>query len=297
VRILVAAWVGETRLIDNIAVEAPAIGRRKQVSRKGTVGVIMAAGEGKRMKSGLPKVMRMVGGKPMVGQVIDAARDGGVKDIIVVVGHRSGKVLPFLKGCGVEVVSQDVQRGTGHAVLQAYPLLARFSGNLVVLSGDTPLIRGSSVRRLLGRHKKHANTITFLTTEVPDATGYGRIVRDSNGNFTRIVEEKDADAKTRAIREINAGLYCFKADPLFDALLSVKADNVQMEYYLTDVIETLKSRGARVEAVRIADYTEMLGVNTGEDLEVVRRIHARRTKTEDHKRGLENEVHREGRRR
>jgi len=297
VRILVAAWVGQTRLIDNIAVEAAPVDRRRQVSKRGTVAVIMAAGEGKRMKSDLPKVMHRVGGKPMLGQVIDAAREGGVKDIIAVVGHRSEKVLPFLKRRGVKAVSQDVQRGTGHAVLQAYPLLARFSGNLVVLSGDTPLIRGGSVRRLISTHRKHSNTITFITTEVPDATGYGRIVRDRNGNFTRIVEEKDADARTRAIKEINAGLYCFKAGPLFDALLSVNADNVQMEYYLTDVIETLKGRGARVEALLIDDHTEMLGVNTVRDLEVVRRIHERRTKAEDDKRGLENGIHRKGRRR
>ncbi len=297
VRILVAAWVGTTRLIDNIAVDAAAIGRKRQASRRNTVAVVMAAGEGKRMKSDLPKVMHKVGGTPMVGQVIGAARQAGVEDIIVVAGHRSERVMPFLKRLGVEVVGQDVQRGTGHAVLQSYPLLARFGGDLIVLSGDTPLIRGSSVKRVLSTHKRHSNTITFVTTEVPDASGYGRIVRDKKGNFTRIVEEKDADPEIKAIREINAGLYCFKAGPLFDALLGVKADNVQMEYYLTDVIESLKSRGGRVEALRIADHAEMLGVNTVKDLKVVREIYARRKKAEDSKRGLENGVHRKGQRR
>jgi dTDP-glucose pyrophosphorylase len=297
VRVLVAAWIGATRLIDNIAVEASAVGRRRRPAMRGAVGVVMAAGEGKRMKSGLPKVMHRIGGIPMVGHVIAAAREAGIKNIIAVVGHRSDKVLPYLRGLGVEVVRQEVQRGTGHAVLQAYPLLGRFRGSLVVLSGDTPLIRSDSVRRVLARHNQHSNTITFLTTEVPDATGYGRVVRDRNGGFTRIVEEKDADRETRAIKEINAGLYCFRAEPLFDALLAVKADNVQMEYYLTDVIETLKGRGARVEAMRIADHTEMSGVNDAGDLKRVRDIYARRKKAEDSERGLENGVHSQRRRR
>jgi pantoate--beta-alanine ligase len=292
VRILVAAWVGDTRLIDNMEIDAAVIGRRRRALRRGTVAVIMAAGEGRRMKSDSPKVLHRVGGKAMVEHVVNAARVGGIKDIIAVVGHRGKKVMPLMKRLGVEVVRQDIQRGTGHAVLQAYPLLSRFSGDVTVLSGDTPLVRGSSVKHILSVHRKHSNTITFATTEVADASGYGRIVRDSRGNFTRIVEEKDGDSRTRAIREINAGLYCFKAEPLFDALLAVTADNLQMEYYLPDVIETIKGRGGRVEALRIADFTEMLGVNTPEELEAVRRIHERRKKAENPERGLENGIHR-----
>jgi pantoate--beta-alanine ligase len=292
VRVLVAARVGDTRLIDNIAIDTGMIGRRGRGFRRGTVAVIMAAGEGKRMKSTTPKVLSRVGGKAMVEHVVSAAREAGIKDIIAVIGHRSEKVVPHMKRLGVEVVRQDVQRGTGHAVLQAYPLLARFAGSLVVLSGDTPLIRGSSVKRILTTHRQHSNTITFATTEVPDASGYGRVVRDSGDNFVRIVEEKDADTTIRAIREINAGLYCFKAGPLFEALLAVTPDNVQMEYYLTDVIETLKGRGARVEAVRIADHTEMLGVNRPRELDAVRRIYERRTKPQHNKRRLENGIHR-----
>lgn len=295
VRVLVAARVGETRLIDNIGIDAAEIGRTGRGFKRGKVAIIMAAGEGKRMKSRTPKVLRKVAGKPMVEHVVDAAREAGIKDIIAVVGHRGREVMPLMKRLGVDVVRQHVQRGTGHAVLQAYPLLARFGGDLVVLSGDTPLIRGRSVKRLFGIHRKHSNTITFATTEVPDASGYGRVVRDSDDNFVRIVEEKDAGKRIRAIREINAGLYCFKAEPLFDALLKVTPDNVQMEYYLTDVIETLKGRGARVEAVRIADHTEMLGVNRPRELETVRRIYERRSKAEDHKRRMENGIHRKRR--
>jgi pantoate--beta-alanine ligase len=292
VRVLVAARVRDTRLIDNIAIEPGMIGRRGRDFKRGTVAVIMAAGEGKRMKSKTPKVLSRVGGRPMVDHVVSATREAGVGDIIVVVGHGVEKVMPHMKRLGVHVVQQDVQRGTGHAVLQAYPLLAGFGGTVVVLSGDTPLIRAASVKRLLAAHRRHLNTITFATTEVPDASGYGRVVRDAEGNFLKIVEERDADTRTRAISEINAGLYCFKAAPLFDALLAVTPDNVQMEYYLTDVVETLRGRGARVEAVKIADHTEMMGVNRPRELEAVRRIYDRRKKTRHNKRGLANGIHR-----
>ncbi|MGD8628611.1 MAG: sugar phosphate nucleotidyltransferase, partial [bacterium] len=222
----------------------------------------------------------------------DAARAAGIKDVIAVVGHRSEKVEPIMKKLRVQRVVQEVQRGTGHAVLQAYPKLARFSGTVTVLSGDTPLIRSESIKRLLTLHARHSNAITFATTVVPDARGYGRIVRDKAGKFVRIVEERDADRKTRTIKEINAGLYCFKAQLLFDALLSVKADNVQMEYYLTDALETIKGHGGRVEAVVIDDHTEMLGVNTAAELNAVRKLYKRRTSDGDNKRRLENGIHR-----
>jgi pantoate--beta-alanine ligase len=297
VRIAIAAWVGNTRLIDNLSVTAGAVGRGRTSLRRGTVGVILAAGESKRMKSDLPKVLHPIGGKPMVQHVIEAAREAGIKELLAIVGHRSEKVRPLMKKLGIDAVSQDVPRGTGHAVLQAFPRLARFVGNIVVLSGDTPLVRAQTISRIVGTHSKHANAITFATTVVPDAKGYGRIVRDEDGSFARIVEEKDAERKTKTINEINAGLYCFKAQPLFDALLTVTADNVQMEYYLTDALEAIKSRGGRVEAVVVDDHAEMLGVNTVSELQVIRRLYSRRARDEDNQRGLEDGVHRKRRRR
>jgi len=292
VRIVMAAWVGDTRLIDNLAVSPPGKRRAREAQKRGTVGVVLAAGEGRRMKSDLPKVLHPIEGKPMVRHVIDAARKAGVKDLIAVVGHRSEKVEPLMKKLGVETVIQEVQRGTGHAVLQAYPRLARFGGTVMVLSGDTPLIRSESIRQLLTLHARHSNAVTFATTMVPDATGYGRIVRDKAGAFSRIVEEKDADTRTRAIKEINAGLYCFKAQLLFNSLLSVKADNVQMEYYLTDALEAIRGHGGRVEAVIIDDHTEMLGVNTALELNAVRKLYKRRRRDGHNKRRLENGIHR-----
>lgn len=291
-RIVMAAWVGNTRLIDNLGVAPPGKSGKRSGPRRGTVGVVLAAGEGKRMKSALPKVLHTVDGIPMVQHVIDAARSAGIKDVIAVVGHRREEVEPVMKKLRVRTVIQEVQRGTGHAVLQAYPGLARFSGTVMVLSGDTPLIRSESIKQLLTLHARHSNAITFATTVVPDAKGYGRIVRDKAGSFVRIVEERDADRKTRAIKEINAGLYCFKAQLLFDSLLSVKADNVQMEYYLTDALETIKGHGGRVEAVVIEDHTEMLGVNTAAELNAVRKLYKRRKPDGYNKRRLENGIHR-----
>jgi pantoate--beta-alanine ligase len=291
-RVVMAAWVGNTRLIDNLAVTPPRKSRRRAAPRRGTVGVVLAAGEGKRMKSDSPKMLQPIDGKPMVQHVMDAAREAGIKDLIAVVGHRSDKVGPVMKKLRVETVLQEVQRGTGHAVLQAYPRLSRFGGTVVVLSGDTPLIRSQSIKQLLALHARHSNAVTFATTVVPDATGYGRIVRDKAGVFSKIVEEKDADTGTRAIKEINAGLYCFKAQLLFDSLLSVKADNVQMEYYLTDALETIKGHGGRVEAVIIEDHTEMLGVNTAVELNAVKKLYRRRKQDGDNKRRLEDGIHR-----
>lgn len=292
VRIAVAAWVGAARLIDNVSVDPRTTSRYRRGLRRGTVCVILAAGEGKRMKSNRAKLLHSVAGRPMVEHVVRAARDAGIADIFAIVGHKSDHLKPLMRRLHVDTVMQDVQRGTGHAVLQVLPLLARFGGDILVLSGDTPLIRAATVKRLLSLHGRHSNAVTFATAAVPAAKGYGRILRDRRGSFTKIVEERDADREVRKIREINAGLYCFKAQLLFDALLTLTADNVQMEYYLPDVIRSIKARGGRVEAVPISDYTEALGVNTARELRMVRKIHSRRKTYEDNKRRLEDGIHR-----
>jgi pantoate--beta-alanine ligase len=296
VRIAVAAWVGNTRLIDNIPVEVETRRRRGAAVRGRDVCIIMAAGEGKRMKSDLPKVLHTLDGKPMVAAVVRAARAAGVKDIIAVIGHGADRVRPILRRLRVETVVQDVQRGTGHAVLQAYPLLKDFTGDVLILSGDVPLIRPATLRGLMRDHKKHASAVTFATAVVPDASGYGRIVRGKDGEFERIVEEKDANARTRRIKEINGGIYCFKAEPLFDALLMLTSDNAQMEYYLPDTLDIIRSRGGRVEADIIEDFAEVQGVNTRKDLRAVRQVAAGRKRDENNKRGVANGVHRKGKR-
>jgi len=181
-------------------------------------------------------------------------------------------------------------------VLQTYPLLKDFAGDVIILSGDVPLVRASTLKKLLGDHRKHSNVATFATAVVPDATGYGRIVRGKDGSFQKIVEEKDADARTRRLKEMNAGIYCFKAKPMFDALLMLTSDNAQMEYYLPDTLDVIKSRGGRVEAHVIDDYSEVTGVNTRKDLQAVKAILARRKRDEDNKRGVANGVHRKRKR-
>lgn len=275
VRVLVAAWVGDTRLIDNIPVAAPA-SARKTVAR-GLVGVILAAGEGKRMKSDRPKVLHTIAGKPMIEYVVGACRRAGVRQLIAVVGHGGSQVVPVMKSLDVRAVVQDVQRGTGHAVLQTYPLLRDFKGSVLVASGDTPLVSAETVRRIVQAHERHSNAITLGTARVPDPGGYGRILRDKRGAFAGIVEERDADGATRLVDEINGGLYCFRASVLFDGLLLLTADNSQMEYYLTDVVGIAKSRGGRVEAVLVEDHTEFAGVNTPQELALARRLHSKRT--------------------
>jgi pantoate--beta-alanine ligase len=294
-RILLAAWVGRARLIDNISVDSAILGRSRHGERHGAVCVVLAAGEGKRMKSDKPKLLHTVGRRPMVEHVILAARGAGVARVIAIVGHKGDKLEPLMRRLKVPAVIQDVQRGTGHAVLQSYPMFSKFNGDILVLSGDTPLIRAATIRHLLSVHSRHSNAITFATATVPNAKGYGRIVRDRKGAFLRIVEEKDGDRQVLKIREVNVGLYCFKAQPLFDALLMLTADNAQMEYYLPDAIGSIKARGGRVEAVRIEDHAEALGVNTPAELELVRKIYTRRLKHGDNQRRVEDGIHRKRR--
>jgi bifunctional UDP-N-acetylglucosamine pyrophosphorylase/glucosamine-1-phosphate N-acetyltransferase len=229
------------------------------------------------MKSDLPKVLHTVGGKPMMTHVVRAVRKAGVTQMVAVIGHGGARVGPLARRLGVATAVQDVQRGTGHAVLQAFPLLRGFKGDVLLVSGDTPLVKASTIRSVLGAHRKHANAITFGTAVVPDPKGYGRIVRDAAGAFERIVEERDADARVRALREVNGGIYCFKASALFDSLLRLTAGNSQMEYYITEALDIVKAGGGRVEAVTIDDPTELLGVNTPQELALVRKLYGRRS--------------------
>jgi pantoate--beta-alanine ligase len=279
VRLAVAAWIGTTRLIDNIQVEVRIAGKRRRSYRHDVVCALLAAGEGKRMRSNLPKILHTVGGRPMVEHVVQASRRAGIKDILAIIAPKSERVQSLMRRLRVETVIQDVQRGTGHAVLQAYPLLRDYDGNILVLSGDVPLVTPETIRRLLSAHQKHSNAITFATAVVPDGRGYGRIIRDKKGAFVKIVEERDADRNVQRIKEINGGIYCFKAAPLFDALFMLTADNAQMEYYLPDAVEKIRHRGGRVEALVIAEHREILGVNNRRELGLVRRIYSRGAKS------------------
>jgi len=229
--------------------------------------VVLAAGEGKRMRSPIPKVLHPLAGRPLIAWVLDAARGAGLSRFVIVVGRGGEEVAAAASGPGVGFVVQHERKGTGHAVQQAEPLLGRHDGPLVILSGDVPLIRAETIGGLLAAHEAGGATATVVTAEMPDPTGYGRIVKGESGLVDRIVEEKDASEEERAIREINSGTYCFDARVLFEALPSLRAENASGEYYLTDTIAVLRGRGLPVRPFPVADRWEIFGINTPAHLE------------------------------
>ena len=243
------------------------------------VTIILAAGKGTRMKSAHPKVLHRVCGKAMVRHVLDAAEAAGSKRNIIVVGFGADEVRAEL-GDAAEVVVQAEQLGTGHAVLQTEPLLRDVHGTVMVLCGDTPLLTGALVKRLYEEHEKAGAKATVLTAVMPDATGYGRVIRTAAGNVEKIVEHKDATEEERAVREVNSGIYCFEKEALFSALKNVGCDNAQGEYYLPDVLSILRERGEKIWAVAADDYEETLGVNSRMHLAQAEKILRRRKNLE-----------------
>jgi bifunctional UDP-N-acetylglucosamine pyrophosphorylase/glucosamine-1-phosphate N-acetyltransferase len=239
---------------------------------KDIAAVILAAGQGKRMNSDLPKVLHTIGGRPMVLHVIDAVRALGAERVIVVTGYCAEQVEAACAGAGVVFARQSEQLGTGHAVMQVQPHLASFAGTVVVLNGDVPALRADTIRRFIEHHRTSRAAATVLTAVLDDPSGYGRIVRDATGNLQRIVEHRDAAASELAIREINSGLFCFESAALFSALGRVTRRNAQNEYYLTDVIGLMKAEGQAVAAYCVEDAREVSGVNNLDELDAVRRL-------------------------
>lgn len=228
--------------------------------------VILAAGKGTRMKSDLPKVLHTLNNRPMVEYVIDVAEEIQSEKIVLIVGHQKERVMETVNRRGVAFAVQSPQLGTGHAVLQAKPFFEKFDGELLVLSGDVPLLRAETLQKLIAIHTSENPLATLLTTKMADPTGYGRVVRDSAGFVRKIVEEKDASEEIRKIKEINVGIYIFKAQPLFEVLPMLKNDNRQGEYYLPDVLKIYVERGEKIAAVLTEDVEETHGINTVEQL-------------------------------
>ncbi|WGT37814.1 bifunctional UDP-N-acetylglucosamine diphosphorylase/glucosamine-1-phosphate N-acetyltransferase GlmU [Lysinibacillus sp. 1 U-2021] len=222
--------------------------------------VILAAGQGTRMKSKLYKVLHPVCGKPMVQHVVDHIQTLDVNRIVTVVGHGAEKVQQQL-GDKSEYVLQAEQLGTAHAVQQAEAILGNEEGTTLVVCGDTPLIRPETMQALFEHHQATNAKATILTAIAENPTGYGRILRGNNGQVEQIVEQKDASAEQQSVREINTGTYCFDNKLLFETLKLVKNDNAQGEYYLPDVIEILQKQGDIVEAYVTDNFEETLGVN------------------------------------
>lgn len=229
------------------------------------VAVILAAGMGTRMKSKLPKVLHKVGGKAMLQRVLNAADGAGAAKKVVITGHCAELVNELIGSQAVSVYQKE-QLGTGHAVMQAENELKDFAGTVMVLCGDTPLLDSGELRKFYEEHVKAGSAATVLTAMMPNPYGYGRIIRNSEGNVAGIVEEKDATAEQKAITEINTGIFCFEAPLLFEVLHTLTNDNAQGEYYLTDVLAKLNGMGKKVGAAVTADNAMVMGVNSRRQL-------------------------------
>jgi len=233
--------------------------------------LILAAGRGTRMKSATPKVLHPVAGRPMIEYVLETAAALAPETRSVVVGHGAEHVKAALGHHGdVRFLVQEPQLGTGHALMQAAPLLQGASGTLLLLSGDVPLLTPPTLRALLDTHREASAAATLLSAVVPDPTGYGRVVRDG-GEVVRIVEHRDASPAERAVREINASIYALDLEPLFGALRRISADNDQREYYLTDLIGIYRGDGRKVAALAADRPDEILGINSRAELAAMSR--------------------------
>jgi UDP-N-acetylglucosamine pyrophosphorylase len=240
--------------------------------------VVMAAGKGTRMNNpSMAKVMYTVDDRPMVELVVELSARLGADRVVVIVGWQKESVVAHLRGVFPDTlcVDQTPQLGTGHAVMQAEPALKDFEGDVLVLSGDVPLLRLRTLEQLQEIHRSAGVSATVLTANVPDPTGYGRVIRDEGGRVTRIVEHKDASESERAVSEINSGIYIFDAKTLFEGLHSITPNNAQKEYYLTDVFGHFWRNKLPVAAVVADDPAEISGINTVEQLNEARRLYRR----------------------
>ena len=229
--------------------------------------VIMAAGKGTRMKSAVAKVLHDVAGIPLIGHVLRAVDGLQPASVVLIVGHMADQVRTAVLGIrpNSAIALQEPQLGTGHAVLQAEPHLRGKTGTLLLLSGDVPLMRTQTLRALVEHHRAAGATATVLTADFAEPDGYGRIVR-TDGAISAIVEHKDASPAEREIHEINSGIYAFDLEPLFPALRQIGSSNAQGEYYLPDLVSIFRGEGRRVEALRVADPGEIVGVNSRKEL-------------------------------
>ena len=249
---------------------------RKRQGKKEYATLILAAGKGTRMKSDLAKVLHPVYGRPMLDHVVAVAREIGSLKIGVIIGHQADHIQETYKDEGLTFILQKEQLGTGHAVLQARQAFSSFEGTLILLCGDVPLLRSSTVRKMMAHHAKTHSVITVLTTRLDDPASYGRVVRDRDGRILKIVEARDATALEKNIAEINTGIYCAESPFLFEAVAQIRNDNAQGEYYLTDICEIANQKGMKVTPFLTGDSEEVMGINTFEDLERAQKVLERR---------------------
>jgi bifunctional UDP-N-acetylglucosamine pyrophosphorylase/glucosamine-1-phosphate N-acetyltransferase len=229
--------------------------------------VILAAGKGTRMKSDLAKVLHPLSGLPMLSYTLDLSLSGvRAERTIVVVGHQADQIERRFGDPRIEFVHQDEQLGTGHAVLKAIPLLQGFTGNVLILCGDVPLVKPMTIRSFMDTFVGNDSTLAVLTAVVKEPYGYGRIIRDKEGWLEKIVEERDASEEESLIREINTGIFCVKTKFLIEGLREIGKENAQGEYYLTDLVRVARKRDLRCSAHMVANPVEVMGINTRIDL-------------------------------
>ncbi|HEY9801788.1 MAG TPA: bifunctional UDP-N-acetylglucosamine diphosphorylase/glucosamine-1-phosphate N-acetyltransferase GlmU [Leptolyngbyaceae cyanobacterium] len=238
------------------------------------VVAILAAGRGTRMKSDLPKVLHSLGGRSIVERVINSVEPLSPSRRLVIVGYQAEQVKSGLQSPSLEFVEQTVQLGTGHAIQQLLPHLEGYTGDLLVLNGDVPLLRTQTLEKLLQTHQTNENAATILTAHLPDPKGYGRVFCNGNNIVQQIVEDKDCSPAQRQNHRINAGIYCFRWENLAQVLPHLEANNAQKEYYLTDAVTQV----GQVMAVDVEDYQEILGINDRLQLATAYDILQRRVK-------------------
>lgn len=233
--------------------------------------IILAAGKGTRMKSDLPKVLHPVCGRPMIYYPLTEAKKAGAKEIVAVIGHGAEAVRSSLKEEDINFVVQEEQLGTGHAVMVCEAAIEDKDLPVVILCGDAPLIRSSTITGLVKSHQENKNCVTVLTADMDRPTGYGRIIKDGS-EINKIVEEKDASEAEKRISEVNSGVYCVEGKFLFEALKKVDSNNAQGEYYLTDIIGIGRDSGLKVGWSKLTDGDEIMGINSRKELSEANRL-------------------------
>ena len=238
--------------------------------------IILAAGKGTRMKSSLPKVLHKVLGETMISRVVSQAKNVGAKKIVVVVGYKKDLVIDELKNKDVEFAIQSEQLGTGHAIKMAKDKFTSWDGDVLILSGDVPLLTTATIEKLIEKHNKEKADATVLSVIFSDPTGYGRIIRTKDDTYSHSVEEKDANYDVKKIKEINSGIYIFKSKHLFHYLRFINNDNTQNEYYLTGVLPLMVGDNKKIVLQVANDPNEIQGINTIQQLKdaenILRRI-------------------------
>jgi len=236
--------------------------------------IVLAAGKGKRMKSEIPKVLHRISGQPILYYVLSLAVRLNPKNIFVITGQKKGPVSDYIKNNypGIRNVPQPDQLGTAHAVSMVKKYKKDFGKNILILSGDSPLVNIGTLKKLVEYRMNSCSSASLITSLFPDPAGYGRIIKDRDGNIMKIVEETDTNPEEKKINEVNSSIYCFDKKSLFENIDKIKDQNKQKEYYLTDIVETLIKKGKKVSPLKISDYLEVMGVNDRFQLSVMENI-------------------------